>query len=66
MWKKQNRVFYLDVWKDMKSPNSPKKKGCHFIPHLTLGEATEIRVGGQSVISISFNIFLKRVICKGP
>lgn len=66
MWKKQNRVCNLDVWGAMKSPNSPKKKGCHFIPHSTLGKAREIRVGGRSVISIPFNILLKRIICKRP
>ena len=41
------------------------KKGCHFIPFSTLGKAGEIRVGGQSVISVTFNTILRRVVCNG-
>lgn len=34
------------------SPNSPTKKGCHFIPQSTIGKARDITIEGQSVISI--------------
>lgn len=36
----------------IRSPNNPKKKECHLIPHSTLGKARDITVEGQSVISI--------------